>query len=154
MIKGVCEVYSDATCRKKDNSPTGLSAIAFVIKDSTDYIVHRYSEFIGKTTNNVAEYVAIIKALEYIKSRLEAKDPISHISMYSDSQLVVNQVKGTFQINYKHLQDLRDRIYELLQQMKQLDMNVKITFTQVTRWENLIVVADSLANKCLDKHKE
>lgn len=71
------------------------------------------SEYIGKTTNNVAEYTALIKGLE------EAlKEGISDIEIYSDSELLVRQINGIYKVRNKNLFPLYKRVLELLNKFK------------------------------------
>ena len=57
------KIYTDGACR---GNP-GICAIAFMILDNEDRTVKTYSEYIGKGTNNQAEYKALINALESAK---------------------------------------------------------------------------------------
>ncbi len=96
------EIYTDGASR---GNP-GPAAISFVfVKD--EQIIHQHKEYIGETTNNVAEYTAIILALKKAKSFTRWS-----IVLYSDSQLVINQINKIYRIRKQHLEDLCKRVYE------------------------------------------
>lgn len=48
----------------------GPASYGYIIKNSDGAIVHQEGKLIGETTNNVAEYTAVLKALEYIKKKI------------------------------------------------------------------------------------
>jgi ribonuclease HI len=100
------------------------------------------SEYIGHTTNNVAEWQAVIKALEHLVTN--KINPIE-INFYLDSELVVKQIKGEYKVKQPHLQTLSISVRQLLQQLN----SSKISFHHVPREQNKI--ADSLVNQALDK---
>lgn len=128
------DIFTDGGAR---GNP-GLSGIGFVFKDG-DKVIKEGSYFIGERTNNEAEYLALIKALE------EASE-YNDINIYSDSELIVNQVKGTYKIKKPHLQKLCHKVRELLS-------NFNHTFIRVIpREENK--EADKLVNKAIDGYLE
>ncbi len=61
-------------------------------------------KYIGRTTNNVAEYYALIAALDYA-----AASGIRRLRVYSDSQLIVNQIKGIYKVKHPDLRPLHER---------------------------------------------
>jgi len=115
----------------------GPSSYGYIIKNRGGAIVHQEGELIGVTTNNVAEYTAVVKALEYIAKRFLKKAP-NKVEIVADSRLVVEQLSGRFRIKSPNLLPLFDKI-------KQLEMEVgNVTYRSVPREENFI--ADRLAN--------
>lgn len=70
---------------------------------------HRISEYIGIATNNVAEYSALIKGLEKARSL-----GIRRIKVYLDSELLVRQMNGTYQVKNKNLMPLWIRANNIL----------------------------------------
>lgn len=74
-------------------------------------------------TNNEAEYVSLIVAMEEI---LAAGEVFSRAGLYMDSKLVVMQVLGKWKINAPHLQKLKDRATELLRELQALGTKVAI----------------------------
>ncbi|GAB6184248.1 ribonuclease HI family protein [Thermodesulfovibrio hydrogeniphilus] len=94
----------------------------------------KISEYIGKTTNNVAEYTALIRGLEE-----SLKAGITEIEIFSDSELLVLQLKGVYKVKNQKLIPLYMRVLELLNQFK------KYQIVHVYREEN--TVADKLAKE-------
>ena len=82
-------IFTDGTSK---NNP-GPSAIGAVIKDQQGQTIARISQGIGHSTNNQAEYKAIIAALEEA-IRLGARQ----VNLNSDSELVVRQLKGEYRV--------------------------------------------------------
>ena len=126
-------IYTDGGSR---GNP-GPSAIGAVVG------LKEYGEQIGRTTNNVAEYSAVIFALKKAKQLL-TKKKAEHIDveLRTDSELLVKQLKGEYKIKDRDLQPLFIEIWNLKQDFK------SVTFTHITRDKNK--KADSLVNKALD----
>ncbi len=132
MIK----IYTDAGSR---GNP-GKSACAFLIIDNNK-IIKQESKFLGIATNNEAEYNAVILALKQI----EKQNIKQEIHLFSDSQLVVRQIKGEYKITKLHLQLLNNQIQSLIK-----GKNIK--FSNLPRENKFIAKADELVNQELDKH--
>lgn len=91
----------------------------------------KYSEYIGETTNNQAEYQALIFALKKTKSLIgKKKSKGSEIECFSDSQLLVNQLNGNYKILEKGLQLLFIEAWNLKQDFK------NVSFNYIPREEN------------------
>jgi ribonuclease HI len=71
------------------------------------------SEYIGKTTNNVAEYTALIRGLEQA-----LKQNVKEIDIFSDSELLVRQINGAYKVRNKNLIPLYNKVIELLNKFK------------------------------------
>ncbi len=126
-------IYTDGASR---GNP-GPAAIAAISKDEQGRPITSISRRIGTTTNNQAEYKAIIAALKKAIS-LGAKE----VEVKSDSELVVKQVNGEYRVKKPHLKPL-------YQQVKQLQNSLEsFTITHIPRRQN--TEADNLANKALD----
>ena len=133
--KEVLEIYVDGASR---GNP-GPAAWAYVYFKDGKLIKKKYG-FIGKNTNNTAEYNAIINALK------DAADFSNDtIKLYSDSQLVVRQINGKYRINKEHLSKLYEKIVKLLKNYQ------KVEFIHVKRNNPHIQKSDKLCNKCLDE---
>lgn len=105
-------------------------------------VVAKNSYFLGPKTNNQAEYLALIYGLKVLMEQMpEKKD---HLTIYSDSELLVRQMKGIYKIKNQDLKKLYDDAMALL-----CGMNYKIE--HIRREKNTI--ADYLANRALDQHK-
>ena len=116
----------------------GPAAIGVTIKDDRGKLITSISQYIGVTTNNQAEYRAVILALE------KAKDlEVEEIDFYLDSELVVSQLKGDYKVKNKELASLFVKIWNLAQQFK------KVRYFHVPREENK--EADRLANQAMDE---
>ena len=104
--------------------------------------IFQLSQHIGNTTNNVAEWQAAIKALEYL---VENQINPLQVDFFLDSELVVKQIKGQYKIKQSHLQSLALRLHQLLRQLSQS----KISFYHIPREQNKL--ADALVNQALDR---
>jgi ribonuclease HI len=104
-IGGRAHCYFDGASR---GNP-GPAAIGWVIVDS-DGIVTEGGERVGETTNNRAEYDALVRVLE-----LAADYGFATVELRGDSQLVVEQVRGAWDTNNPALRERRVRVRELLE---------------------------------------
>lgn len=96
--------------------------------------------FLGRTTNNVAEYAALVAALTHaVESGCEA------LELYSDSQLLVRQIEGAYRVKAAHLVPIFLRVLSL---RRRLD---RFTIHHVPREENR--EADALANRAIDRRE-
>lgn len=115
----------------------GPAAIGVVIDDKS------YSEAIGNTTNNVAEYKAVVFALKKAKALLGGdKAKKTELEVRSDSELLVSQIKGRYKIKDEELKPLFIEVWNKMQNFK------KVTFKLIPREENK--EADSSVNRALD----
>lgn len=132
-------IYTDGGSR---GNP-GPSASGFVIYDDKNTIIEEGGAYIGITTNNQAEYTAVVLALEAAKKHagLEAE-----IQFNIDSLLVVNQMNGVYKIKNRDLWPLNQQIRELMKSFK------KVRFNHVYREQN--TAADAKVNQLLDAHAE
>jgi probable phosphoglycerate mutase len=116
----------------------GLSgAGAVVIDAASGNILREISEAVGIATNNVAEYLALIFALE---SAFEI-DPAAEIVVRMDSKLVVEQMSGRWKIKHPDMLSLGARVQQLIS-------GKSVEFVWIPREQN--VLADALANKAMD----
>ena len=115
----------------------GLAAIGATIKNEHGQLIASISKGIGITTNNQAEYRAIIAALEEA-IRLGAKQ--ADISL--DSQLVVRQISGEYRVKNSALKPLYQQAKQLLSRLESFNIR------HITRQQNK--EADRLANLALD----
>jgi ribonuclease HI len=127
-------IYTDGGSR---GNP-GPSASGYIIMDDQKNILVDRGVYLGITTNNQAEYTALKLALEEAKN-LGSQD----VSVYMDSLLVVNQMKGIFKVKNRDLWPIHDAIKQLSSQFQH------ITFTQIPRELNKL--ADAAVNRALDE---
>ena len=115
--------------------PAGYGA---VIHDSSGKKVAGLSEYLGRQTNNVAEYQALIGALEYA-----VEHGPKALKVVSDSELLVRQIKGIYKVKEPTLRDLHARASQLIRQLEWFEIE------HVLRGHNR--EADDLANQAMDK---
>ncbi|MDO8649836.1 MAG: ribonuclease HI family protein [Candidatus Berkelbacteria bacterium] len=132
-------VYTDGASR---GNP-GEAAIAFVISGLQDGAVE-YKEAIGIYSNNQAEYRAMLSALERLVE-LEIKD--ADISLFSDSELMVKQIKGEYRVKDINLKPLFSQVSSYCARLEA--KGNQLQFTAVRR--ELNKDADRLANIALDE---
>lgn len=128
-------VFTDGGARGNPG-PAGIG-IVFLSKETGEPVFSQ-GVYIGEATNNVAEYTAVIKALEKAKE-LDA----SSLSFFLDSELVVKQINGQYRVKEPHLQTLHAKVLALKKPFAQ------VTFAHVRREKNK--EADLLVNEAIDR---
>jgi ribonuclease HI len=116
----------------------GPSALGVSIEDENGNEVATASETIGVTTNNVAEYTAVVRALELL-ARLGAR----RAEFLLDSELIVRQLEGRYRVRNPRLQELFAAVKRGLAGLD------AVTVRHVPRAQN--TRADALANRALDQ---
>lgn len=117
----------------------GPAAIGVIVRKD-DRILIRHSKIIGEqTTNNVAEYEALIKALE-----LASGITSDEITCILDSELVVKQLLGEYKVKNPRLLPLFLKVQELQEKFK------KIKYQHVSRWDKYQRIVDEILNDELD----
>ena len=96
-----------------------------------------FGKYIGRHTNNVAEYYALIAALDFA-----AANSIKRLRVQSDSQLIVNQIKGLYKVKHPDLRPLHERAKKMAAGLE------AFTIQYVPREQNR--EADAAANAALD----
>ncbi len=142
--KNTFNIFTDGASR---GNP-GKAGIGIIIYQNNE-ILEKISGYIGKKTNNEAEYSAVIIALEKIKYLRDKYNKSfknnTIINIFSDSQLLVKQLKGEYKIKSKNIIPLINKIKSISKELE----NLIIKYTWIPRSENSI--ADSLANKGIDE---
>jgi ribonuclease HI len=115
----------------------GPAAYAVVIRDPEGKIVLELAKKFGRDTNNVAEYYALLAALDYATTH-----GISALRIRSDSELLVRQMQGRYKVKSADLKPLYERASILARQLKYFAIE------HVRREQN--TDADALANVALD----
>lgn len=116
----------------------GPAGAGLVIKDENGNVLLEHGQYLGETTNNVAEYTALIEALKLAKS-LGGTD--LHISM--DSELIVKQMLGEYKIKQPHLLELAVKVKKLLTDFDSYE------FKHILREYNK--EADRMVNQAIDQ---
>lgn len=129
-------VYTDGASR---GNP-GPASYGFTVADSSGKLLYEEGRYIGITTNNVAEYKAVLEALKLIKEKFATRE--IEIEFYADSKLVVEQLSGRYKIKSPHLKPL-------IEEIKVLSLKLGgVIHAHVPREKN--AEADRLANFALD----
>ena len=126
-------IYTDGGAR---GNP-GPAAIGYTVGDRA------YGQYIAETTNNVAEYKAIVAALQKAKALLgKIKAKQTEVEVRMDSQLACRQLSGQYRIENPGLQPLFFEVWNLRFDFK------SVQFVHVPREQN--TAADAQVNKALD----
>lgn len=133
MFTKQMKVFTDGASR---GNP-GPAAIGIVFYDSDDTLMGEHKEKLGDQTNNYAEYMAVIRAMELA----QGKD-VDRLDFYSDSQLLVKQMLGEYKVKAPQIKPLFTQARELTRKFN------KVGFHHVRREFNK--EADALANEALD----
>jgi ribonuclease HI len=127
------QLYTDGGSR---GNP-GPAAFAYLIYDE-DKELTTYKKKLGTTTNNVAEYTAVLEGLK----RAATLD--KEVQVFSDSELVVKQLNSEYKIKKPHLKELYIRIKQVESKLE------KVSYTHRSRSHKMQKLADKLVNEALD----
>jgi phosphoribosylglycinamide formyltransferase-1 len=130
-------VYTDGGSR---GNP-GPAAAGFILTDSNRNQIQSKAFFLGQTTNNTAEYTAVIKALQAAK-QIGAKQ----LTVLSDSELLVKQVNGQYKVKSEKIRPLFQQTINLIKEFE--GCNVKY----ISRDQNK--QADELVNQALNLEQD
>jgi ribonuclease HI len=116
----------------------GLSSYGVVVRNPRGEIVARLKKYIGRMTNNVAEYYGLIAAMDYAQSQ-----GIRSLRIESDSELLVKQMRGQYRVKSEDLRPLFERA-------KKMSLGFdSFKIEHIYREQNR--EADALANEALDE---
>lgn len=130
------KIYSDGGAR---GNP-GPAAIGVLVCDEKDQKLGDHGEVIGETTNNVAEYTAVIRGLT-----LAAELGLEEADYFLDSELVARQLSGIYKIKAEHLKPLFTAVKEKEKKFK------RISYFHVPREHEKIKHVDRLVNIALNR---
>jgi ribonuclease HI len=116
----------------------GPAAYGVVMRDGRGEVVARLKKYIGQNTNNVAEYFALIAALDYAQTH-----GIRALRVESDSELLVKQMRGQYKVKSEELKPLFERAKKMSQTLEMFRIE------HVYREQNR--EADALVNQALDE---
>lgn len=133
-VGGTLHLFSDGGSR---GNP-GKAAIAYILEDPVKgEVLKEHGETIGVETNNVAEYRALVEGLKAARE-FQPNRLVCHL----DSELVVRQVNGQYQVKMPSLKAYVDEIQEIVAELPD------VVFVHIPRADNHR--ADALVNKALD----
>lgn len=130
---GKLVLYTDGASR---GNP-GPGAAAYILKDTEGKTLSGRAVYIAKTTNNTAEYTAVIEGLKAAHAAGAAQ-----IELFSDSELIIRQIHGHYKVKSDNLRDLFMRVMERLASFQSWKA------THILREKNQ--EADRLANRAVD----
>ena len=134
MPQSTIEVYFDGLCQPYN--PGGTACFAFIVKNEEGNTIHsEYGLAAHNSTNNVAEYTGIIKALEWLIANNYQNESLI---IKGDSQLVIQQIKREFKVNAPNIIPLYHDAMSLISKFKH------IQFELIPREQNK--EADRLSN--------
>ncbi len=116
----------------------GHAASAAVLKNSAGETVATVSKYLGKTTNNQAEYTAIVLGLQKAK-----KMKATEVQVYMDSELATKQLNGQYKVKNPGIAERFLEVKNLMHAFK------RVKFSHVRREKNK--ESDALVNKVLDE---
>lgn len=128
--------YSDGGAR---GNP-GPAAIGVVICDDRGQVLDERAECIGETTNNVAEYRAMLLALELARQR-----GATHLVCTADSQLLIYQLQGRYRVKHPSLQALMEKVRSAAEGFE------AVVWQHVPREHPMITRADKRLNEALNR---
>lgn len=118
----------------------GLSGAGAVLKTTSGEVVSSVQKFLGKMTNNMAEYTALLVGLKEA-NRLGVEE----VFVYSDSELLIRQINGRYKVKNDVLKIMHGSAIDLLSTFKRWKA------THIPREENS--EADRLANQAIDERE-
>ena len=129
----VLEIFTDGASR---GNP-GPAAVGVVFRQKSGPDLAEFCQTIGKATNNVAEYKAVVAALEHAR-----RWKVARVHLFMDSELIVRQLHGAYRVKSPDLRPLFQQAVFLSKDLKEFKVR------HVKRSQN--AHADALANKALD----
>lgn len=129
----ILEVFTDGASR---GNP-GPASVGVVFRQKSGPDLAEYCETIGRATNNVAEYKAVVAALEHA-----VRWKVRRVHLYMDSELIVRQLHGVYRVKSPDLRPLFQQAVFLSKELREFKVK------HVKRAQNSH--ADALANKALD----
>lgn len=116
----------------------GPAACGVVLYDEHNKEIDRLGKYLDETTNNVAEYMGLLEGLQ-----LATSHNITHLKVFMDSDLIVQQMQGHWKVKDAKLKLLHEQAHVLCEQF------IDVEFQHVRREKNK--VADSIVNEVLDR---
>lgn len=121
----------------------GESGIALILKDEYGRLLFAAGEYVGAMTNNEAEYTALERCLETVEILLSRP---AHVTIHSDSELIVRQVNKEYAAREPNLKAMRDRVWKKAGALTEAGWGIQLK--HIPREENKD--ADALVNRAVD----
>lgn len=132
-------VFTDGGAR---GNPGPAAVGVFIVSEEKKEIA-RIGKRIGFTTNNTAEYKAILVGLSFLGENRDRLKEYTNVSFFLDSELASRQLSGLYKVKNKNLQELLFKI-----RVKEQELGIPISYSHIRREKNKI--ADKLVNLALD----
>ncbi|SRR6266446_1675548 len=133
------KIFTDGGAR---GNPGPAASGVFIVSEDTQF-THGFGKTLGTTTNNVAEYTAVILAYDWlIENKTQFKD-LSKIKFFMDSNLIYSQLTGKFKV----LNPGMKRLYSLVKEREKV-LNLPVSYSYIPRIMNK--EADGYVNLALD----
>ena len=134
----IWHLYCDGACR---GNP-GPASIGIALYDSSETPFFQHGSTIGETTNNEAEYRAVIRGLELALELFAKQGLPPHLKIHMDSELVVKQIKKIYKVKHEKMKLFHTNVMTLLENFESWEIiHVRREFNKE---------ADRLANEALD----
>ncbi len=130
----VVRVFSDGAARGNPG-PAGAGA---VLVDASGKVLARLGRYLGRQTNNVAEYQGLLLGLQHARDL-----GYRAVEVRADSQLLIRQLKGEYAVRHAGLKPLHAEALRLLRAFDEVDLK------HVPREENAL--ADEMSNRAIDE---
>jgi len=120
----------------------GEAGCGIVLKSQDGAVLARSGRYLGHGTNNIAEYQGLLHCLD-----LALKHRADSLTVFSDSQLLVNQMNGSYRVKMPHLLELHDQIRNLIERNR-----IQFQIHYIPREKNR--EADHLARNAIRDHSD
>lgn len=130
-------IYTDGGARGNPG-PAGSGVVIYEEKGDGEELVEQFGKYIGRQTNNVAEYTALLLAI-----RRAREVGATSVDFMMDSELIVKQMRREYKVKEPNLAILFTKVWNETINFK------KVTFTHIPREKNK--AADKMVNKAIDR---
>jgi ribonuclease HI len=120
----------------------GESGCGIVLRTEDGILLEQAGKYLGHSTNNIAEYQGLLHCLD-----LALKHRADSLTVYSDSQLLVNQINGSYRVKKPHLVELHVKVEDFIDRNK-----IRLTMHHIPREKNRD--ADRLARNAIRSHSD
>jgi ribonuclease HI len=142
-VINVINVYTDGGAR---GNP-GPAATGVYVSDGENKKIAGFGNVIGIATNNVAEYRAIIEALDWIIENRKDFSKNAKVNFFMDSKLACSQIVGLFKVKNAKLRELLFAVRD-----REAQISLPIYYKHIPREKNM--QADAFVNEALDKEAQ